>query len=74
MNLDYDFKFNTPNDKLNVYMLVSGSKEMLKAYLSMQKKPINKVNIIHFLLTYGLMNYKFIIGTSGKLLSFSIRG
>ena len=71
MILNYDFKFNTPNDKLNVCMLVSCSKEMLEAYLSMKKKPINEGNIIYFLLTYGLMNYKFIVGISGKLLSFS---
>lgn len=74
MNLDYDFKFNAPNDKLNVHMLVSGSKEMLKAYLSMQKKPINKRNMIYFLLTHGLMNYKFIVGIYWQAFKLLIKG
>jgi DUF1365 family protein len=61
MNIDYDWRFNTPAEKLVVHMknYQQGSK-LFDATLSLQQQPINGINLAGALIRYPLMTVKII--------------
>lgn len=62
MDMQYDWKFNLPKDKLHIDMKVNKEKCYLNVNLALNKKPITKSNMNYLLLKSSLINYKVIWG------------
>lgn len=62
MDMQYDWKFAMPADKILVNMEVEKQQRYLTANMSLTKKPINRSNMIKLLLRSGLVNYKVVWG------------
>ena len=62
MSLTYDWLFKKPSSKLYVRMDIFSKDPLMKVNLYMQRKKINRKNMLTFLIRYGLINYKVIFG------------
>jgi len=61
MNIDYDWRFNTPAEKLVVHMQnYQQGRKLFDATLSLQQQPINGINLAGALIRYPLMTVKII--------------
>jgi DUF1365 family protein len=61
MNIDYDWRFKTPADKLLVHMKnYQQGEKLFDATLSLKQQPINGINLAFVLLYYPLMTLKII--------------
>ena len=62
MNIDYDWRFKTPAEKLVVHMKnYQQGKKLFDATLSLQQRPINTINLAGALTRYPLMPVKIMI-------------
>ena len=61
MNIDYDWRFNTPAEKLVVRMNnYQQGRKLFDATLSLRQRPINGINLAGVLIRYPLMTLKII--------------
>ena len=61
MNIEYDWRFNTPAEKLVVHMKnYQQGTELFDATLSLQQQPISGINLAGALIRYPLMTVKII--------------
>ncbi|WP_225906979.1 DUF1365 domain-containing protein [Methyloradius palustris] len=61
MDIEYDWRFSTPTDQLNVHMRnLRGGSKMFDATMALERKPINSLNLAWVLLAYPFMTLKVI--------------
>ena len=62
MNMDYDWRFKAPAEKLVVHMKnFQNGEELFNASLSMQQKPVNSFNLAIALIRFPLVTLKIIV-------------
>jgi uncharacterized protein len=62
MNMDYDWRFKTPAEKLLVHMKnFQNGEELFNASLSMRQKPVNSFNLAIALIRFPLVTLKIIV-------------
>jgi len=63
MNIDYDWRFKTPEKKLVVHMKnYQQGEKLFDATLSLQQRPVNAIHLAGALIRYPLMTAKIITG------------
>jgi len=75
MNIDYDWRFRIPGEKLNVHMINHElGKRIFDASLSLARKPLTRHNLTRVLLHYPVMTAKVIFLIYWQALKLSIKG
>jgi hypothetical protein len=62
MNIDYDWRFSSPGDKLNVYMKnIQSDAKMFDATLTLERQALTGTALNLTLLKYPLMTIKVVV-------------
>lgn len=62
MDMEYDWLFSIPEEKLSINMLANKQDCYFRAYMNLTRIPITKKNISLMLIKYSFINYKIIWG------------
>jgi DUF1365 family protein len=61
MDIDYDWRFSVPGDRLNVHLMnFKNGKRLFDATLNLSRMPINRENLTRMLLLYPAMTLKVV--------------
>jgi len=61
MNIDYDWRFSVPGDRLNVHLInFKDSKQVFDATLNLSRRPMNRQNLTRMLILYPAMTVKVV--------------
>ena len=76
MQLDYDWRFSTPNDALNVHMInttTDGNEQIFDATLKLKKRPISFFNCARAITLFPFVTVKVIVGIYWQALRLYIK-
>lgn len=61
MNIDYDWRFSVPGDRLNVHLMnFKDGKQVFDATLNLSRRPMNRQNLTRMLILYPAMTVKVV--------------
>ena len=75
MNIDYDWRFRGPSDKLHVDMLLRENEKLIfSAHLNLTRKALNSTNMAWALLRFPFLTFRITFGIYWHALLLRLKG